>query len=310
MTDTDLLNLLDNEYEEPMMEEDGIIYYLYTQNNPNTPQILKLDDLRGLAESFFITNYNTKVIVHGWLGDTNSVLTKLIEPLVFENGIWNNVIFVDWSKYALTYNYAGARLKVPKVGRQLAKFLDQLHKFAGMSFNKLTVIGHSLGTHVVGFAGKHVKLGRINTIYGLDPTDVLFSSSKPHQRLNSTDAKYVETIHTNGQWLGFLHPIGQAAFYPNWGKLQPGCEKDLSGYCSHARCVDFFVEAINLGKQNQFYSTECATYDDIKKKQGCNAMSYGVKMFDPLNHGKVAGIFYLSTNSIAPWGKGVSTKMY
>lgn len=305
MTESDFKKLSTEESEEPIQGDDGIIYYLYTRNNPKEPQVLRLNDKKALARSFFSSNYHTKVIIHGWLGDTSSVLTKLIDPFVNQKGVWNNVIFVDWSKYALTLNYAGARLKVPKVGRQVAKFLDELHQFGGMSFNKLTVIGHSLGTHVVGFAGKSVELGKIHTIYGLDPTDVLFDSKKPHQRLNSTDAEYVETIHTNGQWLGFLHPIGQTSFYPNWGKSQPGCEKDLSGYCSHARCVDFFVEAIELGDDNQFIPLECAVYEDIKKKKGCTMETAGVRMFDVGNHRKVSGMFYLPTKAEAPWGEGV-----
>lgn len=36
-------------------------------------------------------------------------------------------------------------------------------------WKKLSVVGHSLGAHIAGFAGKSVKKGKIGTIIGLDP---------------------------------------------------------------------------------------------------------------------------------------------
>lgn len=54
---------------------------------------------------------------------------------------------------------------------------------------------------------------------------MLFVKEKPEERLNSTDAIYVETIQTSK--LGFFDPpIGAVAFYPNGGKIQPGCSWD------------------------------------------------------------------------------------
>ena len=47
-------------------------------------------------------------------------------------------------------------------------------------------IGHSLGAHVCGFAGKEVKLNRIT---GLDPAGPGFTFKEPHQRLDKSDAQ-------------------------------------------------------------------------------------------------------------------------
>lgn len=42
--------------------------------------------------------------------------------------------------------------------------------------------------------------------------------------LTSSDAIFVDVIHTDGGILGFPSPIGHADFYPNNGRpLQPGC---------------------------------------------------------------------------------------
>ena len=47
----------------------------------------------------------------------------------------------------------------------------------------------------------------------------------PDFRLDSTDAQFVDVIHTSGTAFGFLAPIGHADFYPNSGKFpQPGCD--------------------------------------------------------------------------------------
>jgi len=73
------------------------------------------------------------------------------------------------------------------------------------------IIGHSLGAHVSGFAGKNVKNGQVRTIIGLDPALPLYSFDSPNKRLNSNDAYYVESIQTNGGTLGFLKPIGKGA---------------------------------------------------------------------------------------------------
>lgn len=53
-------------------------------------------------------------------------------------------------------------------------------------------------------AGKRVICGQIPKITGLDAAKPLFDVNKPHQRLDASDAKYVELIHTNGGLLGTL----------------------------------------------------------------------------------------------------------
>jgi hypothetical protein len=56
----------------------------------------------------------------------------------------------------------------------------------------------------------------------------LFTLNDTDARLDTTDAEFVDIIHTNGGTLihdqqGFLSPIGHVDFYPNGGQFQPGC---------------------------------------------------------------------------------------
>lgn len=63
---------------------------------------------------------------------------------------------------------------------------------------------------------------------GLDPAGPLFESQDPKDRLDSTDADFVDVIHSNGETLifgglGSWQPMGHVDFYPNGGRMQKGC---------------------------------------------------------------------------------------
>lgn len=64
---------------------------------------------------------------------------------------------------------------------------------------------------------------------GLDPAEVLFSSSGPEERLDYSQAKLVDVVHTSGGFLGFKKRLGHRDFYPNGGAWpQPGCKIDYA----------------------------------------------------------------------------------
>lgn len=242
--------------------------------------------------------YIDRIIIHGWGGSYTSSPNKPVREAYLSKDDYN-IISVDWNEYA-KLNYVSARAKVPVVGEDVAEFVDYLNEQFGMNFETLVVIGHSLGAHVAGYCGKHVTRGKLPAIVGLDPAMPLYSHDKPTTRLSSTDAKYVETIQTNGNTKGFLKPIGTASFYPNWGRLQPGCGSDLDGTCSHGRCVTLYAEAIKGYSFAPIY--KCASFENISNKEGCNELEPTVQMGDPLNIERKEGIFYLTTNSEAPYG--------
>lgn len=70
---------------------------------------------------------------------------------------------------------------------------------------------------------------------GLDPAGPGFDSSKKG-RLDSSDAEFVDIIHTSGLWAGFFGACGHADFYPNNGvPNQPGCPLDF-GISNFVNC--------------------------------------------------------------------------
>lgn len=85
-------------------------------------------------------------------------------------------------------------------------------------------------------------------VLGLDPAQVLFSSAPEDYRLDDSDARLVEVVHTSGGYLAFMEPIGHRDFFPNGGSWpQPGCVLDFVGKFSRRSCPYHACEA----KQNK-----------------------------------------------------------
>lgn len=269
-------------------------FYLFTKSNPGTPKQIYLNDRGTLSSSSFRGSVPTRIIIHGWQNNYQSSVNTDIRSALLNAGSYN-VICVDWSDKSISLNYAISRNAVQDVGKQVAQMLDFLSTTGSMSFNQLTIIGHSLGAHVAGFAAKQVTRGRVSSIIGLDPAYPLFSYSDCSKRLCSSDANYVESIQTSGSLLGFLEPIGKAAFYPNGGKSQPGCGMDVAGSCAHSRSYQYYAEAV---QRNSFRTINCPDYKTAVKNKCGNAFG-NVRMGTGYGN---SGVFYVPVNKNSPFG--------
>ena len=77
----------------------------------------------------------------------------------------------------------------------------------------------------------------IDFILGIDPAGPRYKNTYSFLRLDETDAQSVVGIHTNGGkyylfQFGILAPVGHVDFYPNGGKIQPGCEGYFTNWLS------------------------------------------------------------------------------
>lgn len=142
-----------------------------------------------------------------------------------------NVIIVDWAKGAgSTYSMAVSNVEL--VGRQLALILLDAANM-GVDYDKVHLVGFSLGAHIAGCASEMLKKHNlvIGRITALDPASPLFRHNLLRDRgkkLDITDAKLVDVIHTDGSidfadGFGLLKPIGHIDFFPNGGRQQPAC---------------------------------------------------------------------------------------
>ena len=118
------------------------------------------------------------------------------------------------------------------VGAYIGKFIKGLVDL-GVSLDDITVVGHSLGGQIAGYAGASTG-GKLGQIYGLDAAGPMFTHPimyGPSDRLDSTDAKYVQVIFTTTGMLGANIASGHANFYPNGGwYIQPGCVFPMLNY--------------------------------------------------------------------------------
>lgn len=99
-----------------------------------------------------------------------------------------------------------------KAASALAELIEGLIG-AGLRSSDLIIVGHSLGAHIGGLAGKKIsQFNKIGSIVGLDPAAVLFNVNETDLRLANTDAEYVQIIHTDidgGRFaLGIDEPFG------------------------------------------------------------------------------------------------------
>ncbi|XP_062533316.1 pancreatic triacylglycerol lipase-like [Armigeres subalbatus] len=301
LVNTNPYNLPDveQEPEKRFTAASDTIFRLYTRSNPTMPQVIELNNAASLSNSNFNAANPTRFIIHGWNNDGFSEVNQLLTASWLSRGDFN-VITVDWGVGAITINYPFARARVMSVGSVVSSFINFLRTSAGIQFHSVSIAGHSLGAHAAGNAG-FFQFGRLNTIFGLDPALPLFSADSS-DRIHASDAQYVETIHTNAGLLGFDLPLGTASFYPNGGRIQPGCGIDIAGACAHSRAFQFLAESIVSAG---FSSVPCQSHQQILENN-CGAIGPNRPMGgEPSNiHTGTQGVYFLNTRGASPFSMG------
>uniref|UniRef100_A0A2K5IZS3 Lipase domain-containing protein n=1 Tax=Colobus angolensis palliatus TaxID=336983 RepID=A0A2K5IZS3_COLAP len=297
-----------------------IILMMYTRNNLNCAE--PLFEHNNSLNVNFNTQKKTVWLIHGYrpMGSIPSWLQNFVSILLNEEDM--NVIVVDWNRGATTFIYDRAVKNTRKVAVSLSGHIKNLLKH-GASLDNFHFIGMSLGAHISGFVGKifHGQLGRIT---GLDPAGPKFSRKPPYRRLDYTDAKFVDVIHSNSNGLGIREPLGHIDFYPNGGKKQPGCPKSIfSGIkfikCNHERAVHLFMASLETNCN--FISFPCHSYKDYKtslcvdcdsfKEKSCPWLGYQAKLLkdvlkERMKGGPVRTTVFLDTSGIYPFCSNVS----
>ncbi|XP_063117261.1 lipase member H isoform X9 [Cavia porcellus] len=128
------------------------------------------------------------------------------------------------------------------------------------------MIGVSLGAHISGFVGE-MYAGQLGRITGLDPAGPLFNEKPPEDRLDPSDAQFVDVIHSDMDALGYKQPLGNIDFYPNGGLDQPGCPKTIFGgmqyfKCDHQRSVYLYLAS--LREDCAVVAYPCDSYRDYR----------------------------------------------
>lgn len=259
----------------------------------NDPQLnLKIDSTKPLY-----------IVVHGWLDNVNRTWVKdTVRDLIVFFDV--NVCAVNWSKLA-NYEYIDTTQHVYVVGEYVAAFVDALVQF-GVNIEFVNLVGTGLGAHISGHVGLNLK-GQIGVIYGLDPAGIFFCGPIPFdqdQRLDSSDARFVQVIHTTDNYFGCSTDSGDQDFRPDAGIvpqaacLKPKLTSSLSPEmitCSHLQAVQYFRYSLNV--TNVYEGKRCngaALYD----LQFCNRNP--TDRLGPHSE-RMGGRFYLDTRFLPPY---------
>ncbi|CAK1598480.1 unnamed protein product [Parnassius mnemosyne] len=213
------------------------------------------------------------------------------------------LIIIDHSAY--TYEteeklrcYERSVLYSYYIGKALGGLLAEF-KRKGYSSRNFHCIGHSMGAHIVGYAGDSYFaeiLEKIWKITGLDPAGPCFANATLEEQLRSGNADYVEVYHCNAGHLGTNNVIGDIDFFFNEeGKIQPDCRSLNEEYldkCYHKACVKYWTKTVH--QPNLYSALACPTYEAFSEGL-CN--NNKTTMAGNSNPGNATGIFYVSTES-------------
>jgi len=208
-----------------------------------------------------------------------------------------NIITVDWEQLAESPYYFEAAANTKTVGRYSAQLLEFLISQQVVTRDKIHISGFSLGGQVAGITGSNL-IAPAARITGLDPARPLFDVADDADRLDPSDADFVDVIHTAGLTLAFLDPIGDADFYPNGGATQPGCGVDVTGSCAHGRAPAYFDESIT--NQFGFRGQSCDTWANYNEGLCSNN---NIRMMGIFTATDSRGKFFLTTNSERPFAQ-------
>ncbi|XP_026751482.1 pancreatic lipase-related protein 2-like [Galleria mellonella] len=319
-------------------ENMGVRYFVFTRRNRKIPVLLLADDVDRIQNANIDPSGPFYIISHGFIeGGHKLWIENMANALLnLEGNDAATVIVLDWRGGAQPpYGQAVANIRL--VGVMTAHLIHNIYEILGLSsLDNFHYIGHSLGAHLGGYCGHalqkkfNLKLGRIT---GLDPAAPYFSKTVTLVRLDRSDAKYVDIIHSNAMPLylsgfGISEPIGHVDFYPNGGSTQPNCKsgksqqsdgddmyRNVVGYvsCNHERSHAYFTESISpscpfLGIQCDSYESfldgNCTSCDN---KHYCIPMGYhSYNVYKRLQAGGLANsnsniALYLMTGGTKPF---------
>ncbi|XP_026209461.1 inactive pancreatic lipase-related protein 1-like isoform X1 [Anabas testudineus] len=302
-------------------KEIGSRFLLFTQKNRyyqeiTTDQTIQASNYNGIRK--------TRFIIPGYLvtGDEDWP-QEMCKVMVKSENV--NCIAVEWKKGVKTL-YAQAVNNARVVAAQVASMITFLMDSYKQAPEKFHIIGHSLGAHIGGDVGSRITgLARIT---GLDPTEPYFQDTDASVRLDTSDAAFVDVIHTDGLpfnsklGLGMSQFVGHIDFFPNGGELMPGCSankgkpSDIDDIwqgtkkfdaCNHVRAYQFYSESISkpqgfvgfpCSDQNSFAAGKCFPCANSQ----CPLMGHSADKFT-VTDGISTTKYFLNTGSSEPFGR-------
>ncbi|XP_058272474.1 lipase member H isoform X1 [Hemibagrus wyckioides] len=282
---------------------------LYTRENTTCGRLLSHEN--PFETPTFNSTRPCTFIIHGYrpTGSPPVWMFTMVESILNRSDI--NVIVVDWNRGAANVNY----FKVVKNTQTVADIITCFIQNAGLNLSSIHMIGVSLGAHISGFTGAKYN-GSIGRITALDPAGPLFRGKSTEERLDPSDAQFVDALHTDMDAFGYRDSLGHIDYYANGGSDQPGCPKSIfsgSKYfkCDHQRSVFLYLDSMNQSRQINAYP--CSDYSDFLdgkclncerfNSSGCPVFGYDVIRWRDVLLKLGQTMTFFTTNKEAPFYK-------
>uniref|UniRef100_A0A7D9NM11 Triacylglycerol lipase n=2 Tax=Xenopus tropicalis TaxID=8364 RepID=A0A7D9NM11_XENTR len=296
-------------------------FLLFTRDNADHFQEINSSTI---SDSYFQTTRKTRFIIHGFIDvGTEGWVPDMCNAMLSVEDI--NCLSTDWSDGSHT-DYVQAANNVRVVGAEVADLVKTLRDDLGYSPSLVHVIGHSLGAHAAGEAGK--RMPGIGRITGLDPAQPYFQDTPEEVRLDPSDATLVDVIHTDSApfipslGLGTGQLSGHLDFFPNGGIQMPGCkqkeEYNISDIfiafqgkhddlvCNHLRSYRYYMESITT--PSGFTGFPAASYESFSSGAGfpcpaneCPVMGHYADLYSGATPSSQT--YYLNTGDSPPFAR-------
>ncbi|CAG9789040.1 unnamed protein product [Diatraea saccharalis] len=205
--------------------------------------------------------------VPGWWNHPNDESSQAIVKALLNKH--PTVLVLDTS-LSFSLGYVTSASRVNPLAHLIYDFIKNVHE-KGVPLSLIHLIGFSLGSHVVGIAGKLVKKNlnaTIGRITALDPAKPCFKNSLDY-RLDKNDAEFVQVVHSSAGVLGLEQPVGHVDVYVNGvaGK-QPEClGRGITLQCDHAQSWKLY--AASVMDETAMMGRRCKNWDELSTGK-CN----------------------------------------
>jgi hypothetical protein len=204
------------------------ISFIFVKSHANDSEVIALNNTQSLLHNAaYDSKKSTVIYCFGYTELYESPSTQLIVNAFLMRRDHNILVF-NWSSIDAGNYFLDAVPNAVKAGQLLGQVIVDMAQ-QGFNISKFHLIGHSLGSHIFGYAGRAaitISHGTVTIPWmtGLDPSGPGFYPLNPYlYPINKHDALFVNIIHTNSQLLGGNLPTGHVDFWPNGGAIQVGC---------------------------------------------------------------------------------------
>ncbi|XP_017052057.1 pancreatic lipase-related protein 3 [Drosophila ficusphila] len=257
-------------------------FLLNTRRIQDDPQRIEAE-VESLVRSSFYAADPVVFSIPRWQGNYSSPEIPAVVSASLQND--SNVISVNlWEASNET-----------EIIESITSLVVLLNSYFDVPLDRILLVGFAEGGHLAGGVAAKVQetLGhQLPQITALDPT----SGENLEHKLSSSDAEFVEVIHTNAEGLGTWDQLGHVDYYPNGGQSQTGCSTNS---CSHERSFELLAEM--WSPENDFLSARCGS---VESMGASNCRWSSQKMGQKDDEQPPSGIYFLETRQSSPFSRG------